>query len=326
MPCLTCGNQMPAADNFCDRCGTAVSRSDDGIFLEPGPDGEGAAGAARAQALSAPLEVPRWPAGAPAVGAPIAGVRAPARVPFVLAMDEHVLKAYEAVQLQTRIFRHKRGQGTLYVTDARVVFNAWVYPRGTQRESWLFQQTKLEDISGVSAHVSRRISPLLLLLSIWFSAIALVSLIAATQSSAFLAGFFIFGLIAAGCIAWLISSSKRHGDVGVAIHSRENGLSPIGFGHDPRSRSLGRASWVLLVIVFVIFPPICIFALIFFLLRPNTVWDVVDGDPAEDINRLLAELGALILDLQTRGKMAYPHWGFALPEASAGDVTAGYEP
>jgi hypothetical protein len=324
MPCLTCGNQVPPGDNFCDRCGAAVSTSDDGIFLEPGPGGEGVGGSARAQVLSAPQEVPRWSPGTPPTGASVRGVRVPSRVPFVLAMDERVLKTYEAVQLQTRFLRRRRGQGTLYVTDARVVFNAWVYPRGTQQESWLFQQTKLEDISGLSAHVSRQISPVLLLLSIWFSVLALVSLIAATQEAAFFAAFFIFGLIAAGCIAWLISSSKRHGDVGVAIHSRENGLSPIGFGHDSRTRSLGRAGWVLLVFVCVIFPPICIFALIFFLLRPNTVWDVVNGDPAEDINQLLAELGALILDLQTRGKMAYPHWGFALPEASAGDVTVGY--
>ena len=39
-----------------------------------------------------------------------------------------------------------------------MVFYAQVYPRGTQKASWIFQQTKLEDISGLSANVSRRIS------------------------------------------------------------------------------------------------------------------------------------------------------------------------
>jgi hypothetical protein len=328
MTCATCGNQVPADDNFCDRCGTAVSGSGDAIFLQAGPAADSAHGAGerlRAQVQPAPQEIPQWSADASSAGQSARGVDASRRAPFVLAMDERVLKTYDAVQLQTGLSRRRRGQGVLFVTDARVVFTAWVYPRGTQRESWLFQQTKLEDISGVSAHVSRRINPLLLLLSAWFCTLTVICLIAATQASVFFAGFFIFGLIAAGCIAWLISSSKRRGEVGVAIHSRENGLSPIGFGRDPRTRSLGRVGWVLLVIVFVIFPPLGIFLLIFLLIRPYTVWDVVGGDPAEDTDRLLAELGALILDLQTRGRMAYAHWGFAPPDGEAGGETDGYQ-
>ena len=315
MTCSVCGNQVPAADKYCDRCGSAAPRADDGLLLRPDPGVRAPGddrGPVRFQAVAPPREVPRRPTVPPAAAPPGYGARAPGRMPFVLAMDEHVLKSYEAVQLRAGLFKARRGHGSLYVTDARVVFSAWVYPRGAQRESWLFQ-TKLEDISGLSAHVLRRVSLILLILSTWFSVVALGSLIVATRIHAFLAAFLFFGLVAAGFIAWLISSSKRRGDVGVLIHSRENGLSPIGFGHESRRGALGKRGWALLVIAVVLFPPLIVFALIFFLLRPYSVWDVVDGDPAGDTSQLLAELGALILDLQTRGKLAYPHWGFALP-------------
>ncbi len=325
MTCPNCGNRVPGTDNFCDRCGTAVARPDEGIFLQPGPAGAAVDqewGPGLAQPFAAPQEIPVRSVGAPPGGPPRYDARIPGPIPFVLAMDEHVLKTYQAVQLRTRFFKSKRGEGALYVTDARVVFSALVYPRREQRESRLFQQTKLEDISGVSAHISRGVSLLALLLSTGFSVAAIVCLIAATRVPGFIAGFFIFGLIAGGCIVWLVSSAKRRGDVGVAIHSRENGLSPIAFGHDASTRSLGRGGMALVVLVCVIFPPLIIFALIFFGLRPYTVWDVVLGDPAEDTDRLISELGALILDLQTRGKLAFTHWGLAPPDAAPG--TDGY--
>ena len=88
---------------------------------------------------------------------------------FRLAHGEQVLKEYDVVTLSTGLFKRQRGHGTLYVTDARVVFYAQVYPRGTQKASWIFQQTNLKDISGLGANVSRRLSLGLVVLTLAFA-------------------------------------------------------------------------------------------------------------------------------------------------------------
>ena len=80
-----------------------------------------------------------------------------------------MLKDYDVVTLSTGLFKRQRGHGTLYVTDARVVFYAQVYPRGTQKASWIFQQTNLKDISGLGANVSRRLSLGLVVLTLAFA-------------------------------------------------------------------------------------------------------------------------------------------------------------
>ena len=209
------------------------------------------------------------------------------------------------VVLRPGLFKRQRGHGTLYVTDARVVFYAQVYPRGTQKASWVFQQTKLEDISGLSANVSRRLSLGLVVLTLVFGFATLGTLL-----SLLLPLTVIFAIVTALLVIALVRDARRRGDVGVAINSREIGNSPIWFGHDPRERgfldSLGR----LLIL------PIAIF------LRSYTAFDVMAGDPGDDANDLLHELGALIIDLQTRGTMAYPDWNIAVPVGAVGAAAA----
>lgn len=290
MSCTNCGQPMAASDVFCGKCGapapaqaTAIvveRRTESDVLIAAGPVAESvdAAGpVAPATGASAPL-MPVMTA--PAVAVP------PAHAPrFRLAMDEAILKTYEAVQLCPGLFRRKRGQGTLYITDARVVFYASVYPRGTQRESWLLAQTKLEDISGVYASVSRRVSLGLLMLTAFFGLATLGTLV-----TLFLLGTFLFAILTIASMFLLMWDSARRGDVAVRIASREMGTSPIWFGHGAR-RGLADA----------MIPA--------FIYRAYSANDVVHGDPAQDADRLIHELGALILDLQTRGRMAYPHWG-----------------
>jgi hypothetical protein len=223
---------------------------------------------------------------------------------FRLAHGEQVLKAYDVVTLRTGLFKRQRGHGTLYVTDARVVFYAQVYPRGTQKASWIFQQTKLEDISGLSAHVSRRISLGLVVLTLICGLATLVNLFS------FFPLAFLFAVLTVVFAILLVRDATRRGDVGVVINSRENDNSPIAFGHLPHQRGffdqLGR------LLIF----PIALF------LRSYNAWDVVAGDPADDANQLLHELGALVIDLQTRGTMAYPEWNIAVPDGAVGAARA----
>ena len=150
MKCMKCGQQVDPADTFCGYCGARaaapVAASDGGIVLERSP------------AAGPPLADPGHLESFRQVAPPSAprGYQPPM---FRLAHEESILMRYKTVQLRTGLFKRKRGEGMLFVTSARVVFYASVDPRGGQRASWLLQQTKLEDISGLSAQVSRRLSP-----------------------------------------------------------------------------------------------------------------------------------------------------------------------
>jgi hypothetical protein len=279
MNCTKCKQQVDPADTFCGYCGTPVTpsagNSSGGIVLERSP-------AVSTPADSPPLEEFRQVA-------PPSARSAPRPPMFRLAQDESILKTYETVQLRTGLFKRKRGQGTLYVTDSRVVFYAWVNPRGTQRASWLLQQTKLEDISGLSVHVSRRISPGLLALCIFFGLATIGTVILIPLA-------FFFLILTVISVIILIRDAAKRGAIGMAIHSRENGYSPIEFGNGGRVRFIDRIGRLFLLPILIFFPS-------------YSALDVMYGDPAEDSTQLVHEIGALIIDLQTRGTMAYEHWG-----------------
>ncbi len=91
--------------------------------------------------------------------------------PILLGYQERILRQYAAVQLRSRA----HGEGTLYVTDSRVVFYAKAKGRGTQRGSTLVQQTNVADITGLTAYVSRRVSLILFCLTAVFLLFALSS-------------------------------------------------------------------------------------------------------------------------------------------------------
>jgi hypothetical protein len=295
MKCTKCGQQVDQADAFCGHCGTAAAPAagkpavnpGGGIVLERSPVANGPAD-------SRPLAEFRQVAPPSADSAP--------RPMFRLAQDESVLKTYETVQLRTGLFKRKRGQGTLYVTDSRVVFYAWVNPRGTQRASWLLQQTKLEDISGLSVHVSRRVSAALLALAVLFGLATIGTLILIPLAILFL-------ILTVITVIILIRDAAKRGAIGMAIHSRESGYSPIEFGNGGRVRFIDRVGRFFLLPILIFFPN-------------YSALDVMYGDPAEDAAQLVHEVGALIIDLQTRGSMAYEHWGIEAPAEPVRSVGA----
>ena len=307
MDCPSCGKQQDPSNKYCETCGVLIVPAEepvsaDGMFAQPSPTVNGTSDTIYSS-FSGYAEAER-----PVVAnrlLPPPGPIAPAKaLSFRLAYGEQILKAYDVVVLRPGLFKRQRGHGTLYVTDARLVFYAQVYPRGTQKASWVFQQTKLEDISGLSANVSRRLSLGLVVLTLVSGFATLVTLFTLLPLAV------IFAIVTALLVIGLVRDARRRGDVGVAINSREIGNSPIWFGHDARERgfldSLGR----LLVL------PVAIF------LRSYTAFDVMKGDPGDDAGDLLHELGALIIDLQTRGTMAYADWNIAVPVGAVGAAAA----
>jgi hypothetical protein len=296
MNCENCGQQIDSSDLFCDNCGSPVARTADqvdssGEILLGGAPTVDAPVTPAAPVRVVPAPEVASPASATTVRRQGAAAADPQAPRFRLAQDEHVLKTYEAVVLRPGLLRRKRGHGTLYVTDARVVFYAWVYPRGTQRQSWLLQQTKLEDISGLHADVSRRVSLGLLVLTAFFGLATL-----GTLFTLLLPLTLLFAILTVLCAALMMWDAARRGSVNVTIQARGYNASSIVFGH------LGGERFFDQLMRYLFFP-------ILFFVRFYGAGDVATGDPGPDADQLLHELGALILDLQTRGTMSYPHWG-----------------
>jgi len=318
MNCPNCKQRIDDSSSFCDSCradltdgqdrnlatGTASPRDTPAGPVVTGPPGMGPAPAAPVPVPQTRLpEEPlgRWPSELPATGpatAPEPATKAPGPAvvagsqvlpgsPIRLSQQERVLRQYAAVQLRSR----SKGEGTLYVTDSRVIFYATAKGRGTQRGSMLMQQTNVADITGVAAYTSRRISLGLIFLTGLFALFTLSTLFVAPL-------FAVIWLIATVvCVIALIGGAARHGSTGVMIFSRDNGRSPINFG-----TFASRRGWIGSLAQTLGGPFLSVFGVF-------TVFDVLEGHPGQDTYQIITELGALILDLQTRGDLAYEYYG-----------------
>lgn len=210
-----------------------------------------------------------------------------------LADGERYIRKYEAV----RAGGHSGGAGTLYVTSARLIFYAKAKGKGTQRESTVVQQTRMQDITGIAAYVSYRISLGLMVLTVVFG----LGLVAALATKV-LIWIVIDAIVVVLCIMRLASGSSKHGSAGVIINSKSSEASPISFGnfnaqHGGLFRLLGS------------------FARIF---RAYTAFDVMLGVPGEDSDKIIEQLGAAILDIQQRGDAALERWGVGDTQGGAG--------
>jgi len=208
--------------------------------------------------------------------------------PIILGDGEVIYRQYQVLQLRSRA----QGEGTLYVTDSRVVLYARARGRGTQRPSALIQQTKLEHITGLAAYVSRRISLPLLVLTFFLALATLIEL--ARHSWLPMA---ILAVLTAGCVILLITGAAKRGSVGVMIQSGSTQASPISFGQFGEQQR-GALSGLF----HALFQPLLTMLGVF------TAFDVLLGFPGMDSDQVIAELGALIFDLQTRGNLAETHW------------------
>ena len=119
MKCTKCGQQVDPSDSFCGYCGTpAQAETSAGGIVSSAARRQ----ATRRQATRQRASRRPHPAGLPPAEAfqqvvPPSAAAVPRPPMFRLAHDETVLKTYETVQLRTGLFKRKRGQGTLYVTE-----------------------------------------------------------------------------------------------------------------------------------------------------------------------------------------------------------------
>lgn len=210
-----------------------------------------------------------------------------------LADGERYIRKYEAV----RAGGHSGGTGTLYVTSARLIFYAKAKGKGTQRESTVVQQTRMQDITGIAAYVSYRISLGLMILTAVFS----LGLVAALATKV-LIWIVIDAIVVALCVMSLTRGSSKHGSVGVIINSKSSETSPIGFGNFNAQRSG-------------LFRLLGSFSRFF---RAYTAFDVMLGVPGADSDKIIEQLGAAILDIQQLGDAALERWGVRDIEGAEG--------
>lgn len=265
--CPNCGKETPAGYPFCQNCGAALGGH--GVSAQPG------------------------------VGRPGTGsfVNIPG-TPIVLAEEERVWRAYHVTQLRT----WEQGLGTLYVTSRRFILYVRVRGRGTKRPNAMVQETRLEQITGLSAYVSRRFS------TRWVIGCLVIALgLMESLLTSFRLGLIVFGVLAIAAVLSFARGAGRIGVVGVRLQSMSTAVNQVNFGRFRDARTwLDRWTprWLGSLLSGGGF---------------DSVFDVVlDGYPAEDAEHAVAELGALILDLQRRkGNLTSTQWApGSAPETS----------
>ena len=207
--------------------------------------------------------------------------------PIVLADGERVWREYAVTQLR----RRAQGEGKLFVTDLRVIFFAVARARaGTRRGSTLIFQTKLDQITGLSALVSRRLSFFWVVMT---AVLGLATLLQLVRGNA-VASLILLAL-ATGAGFLVYRSIQLGGSVGLEIHSASSQASPVSIGEVREGAGVGFFTSARSFIGSIIGRP--------------TALDVAVGIPGEDAHLVIAELGALIMDLQSKGSLAGERWG-----------------
>jgi hypothetical protein len=273
--CANCGSQLEAEASACDACGHDVI-NDNG---DPsGVDQTTVSFTAGEQRRPVAVTRPRIP-----------------DTSIVLGDGERVWKKYAVTYLPgyellgIRISRPS-GNGTLYVTNSRVLFHASHRRRG-RRSSRLIQETRIEQITGVSAFVTRSsgwLAPLIVLLC------GLGFIDAIIRGS--LGGAIVLLLIGAAAYGVAQRLGKR-GTVGVLIHSSASELSPLSFGQFGGSG--GRLFQSLLAPLARLLP----------MSSAQDARDLQVAPAGPQAEQVVDELGALIADLQSKGDLAGTHWG-----------------
>ena len=200
---------------------------------------------------------------------------------IVLAEGEQVWRKYDVTKLKPS------GQeaGRLYVTGSRLIFHASV--NSTGRHSELVLENKIDSINGLRTYITDRRSWGLLVVA---AALALFGLLAIAENAAPL------GIVLLVIAIFLALAGLKHkGGVSIGVFSQQTAAGPISFGnawdtggfHFPKLGGGGKDA----------------FSLLF-------------GIPGEHALQVASELGALILDLQTKGTLAAPYWGVKLIDAN----------
>lgn len=271
-----CGRPVAADQAFCGECGTRVTSST-GAFRPAEPPVH-AVETTAPSGYSAPRVLP--PA-APAVPRPTVET---ATSELHRAHGEVVKAVYPITDTQRML---GTVTGRLIVTDARIIYRAEA--KNVLNTSSISQEIQLQDVNGISLLTSKGMSPTgacwLVLLSLF---LALPSLFLLGASAV----IGLIGLVTYGVVATIVFAGSRHTQLVFGIKTREGGATPILISTQLR----GAIGGLLLLTVFPLVK----------LLEVLGVTTAGASDFNADYDGTKAmydEIGALILDLQSRGAL-----------------------
>lgn len=268
MICPYCKHHNPEGNALCEDCGAS---------LEPEPEPATSTGH-RGSTVTAVTAVK------------IAAPRVRTTIPhtnIVLGDGEKVWREYPVAQLRKK----KQGLGTLFVTDSRLVFHVRASGKRTGRVSELIQETKVDQVTGLGAYVSRQPSRFLMLVSFLLGLFALASLVRGSGP-----GFIVFALLCGGAIWATVFLANKRRKVGLRVWSSLSQPTAIGFG------DFGQHGFIANVLS-------GLFGPLYDLFQAKTAFDVLLGYATQEADDVIAELGALVIDLQSKGSLAETHWG-----------------
>lgn len=196
---------------------------------------------------------------------------------LALAEGERVWRKYDVTKLKPS----SQEAGRLYVTGSRLIFHASVKSPG--RHSELVLENKIDAINGVRTYITNSRSWGMLIVA---AALVLLGLAALANNNAPIAI-----VLWAVAIIPTLAGLRHKGGVSIGVFSQQTSVGPISFGnawdtgglHFPR---LGG--------------------------ERKDAFGLMFGIPGEHALQVASELGALILDLQTKGSLAAPYWGVKL--------------
>ncbi len=203
---------------------------------------------------------------------------------IVLADGEVLKREY----LVTKVSGGGEGEGWLFITDSRLIFVGQASSVFT--DSRLVQDIQLQDVNGIMAYKHRGIGA---------GGLLFLLLLVLIDLGLLLSQHFVSFLIVAGIIAAIVYTARTRTYLAFTIQSRSTQIGAISFGQGPTENESLRGFMSL-----ILRPASILFQKVGLI---NAI-DVLSGYPTAEAEAMMQELGALILDLQSKGRLAETDW------------------
>jgi hypothetical protein len=269
--CRNCGTSNTEDSQFCEECGQSLGG---GVASPPVSEhGTVAGDSGQARPVPSAPTTSKW-ADQPSVPK-IEGTK------IALSAGERLWRTYPLVHF--RPFR-RRARGTLYVTDSRIILHSQA--RKTSGRTSLLEEVRIESVTGFGSHIDRGLGFLGTILLIFWTLFGFVQLFKGKGNAA-------IGIIVLIFAVLVFLIAYYYGRLGLRIYTSNSTPGPVAFGNFGVSRIFG------------LLGPIAVMGMIIGGVQAS---DVLYCFPEKDAEAVVAELGALVFDLNRQGTLSGTQW------------------
>ncbi len=270
--CRNCGTANDEGGAFCEGCGQPLTDSG-------APSGSSQTDTVPRTLVARTSESGR-PTSVPSGTAPIRPkVSTIPGTNIALSEGETLWRTYPI--LHFRPFR-RSAHGTLFVTDSRIVLRA--DSRKLTGRTSLLEEVNLESVTGFGSYIDRGLGILGTLVLIIATIVGFLQLVNGNKPS---------GIIILFLVALVVIASYYYGRLGLQIYCSQATPGPVAFGRFGTSRFQG------------LLGPLSIIGGIIGGVQAS---DVLYCFPETNADDIVAELGALVFDLNRKGTLAGTQW------------------